>query len=194
MDLPNQGGRDYALQQTAQGACKPHVHLHQTQLHAAVGALLDQVHIVHAHDLAPAGVDDLLVEQVLAHREPSLIGLIDFEQPFAHVQPQHEVRPARQRLGDVRGERGNLVVPCHERLESAARKKEIGDAIRLLGGLDEQFTHSPDEVALRVVGFCAHEFCCMKHSCRSVLKFTPPRPPPPLGKEKTREPKRLGRG
>src|ERR1700758_5226523 len=63
----NHTGRGYTVEQTAGGAGEAHVHLGDTQLNDAVVSLLGDIDIVHPHYFSAAGIDDLLIEQVLAH-------------------------------------------------------------------------------------------------------------------------------
>lgn len=53
---------------------------------------------------------------------------------------------------------GDLVVAGYERREMAAGEEEMGDAIGLVGGLDEKFADAADVIVLGVVGFGAHQF------------------------------------
>ena len=82
LDSANGHRRDDALQQAAHGAGKADVHLGDAQFGVAVGALIGEVDVVHAHYFAAVGVDDLLVEQVFADGEPRFIGLVEFERGF----------------------------------------------------------------------------------------------------------------
>ena len=145
LQAANHAGRDEALKQAANGAGKADVDLREAQLGVAVGAQLDEVDIVDAHDFAAAGVDNLLIEQVFLDREPGFVGFVKFEGALADVEAD---------VAD--GDGGYLVVARYERGEVAACKKEMGDAIGLVGGLDEKFANAADVIALRVVGFGAH--------------------------------------
>ena len=87
------------MQETTRGAGQADVHLGDAQFDGAVDALLGKINIVHAHDFSAAGIDDLLVEQVLAHGQPRFIGLVVFQILFFHVQAD-----------DAGGDKGDVVV------------------------------------------------------------------------------------
>lgn len=53
--------RSNAVQQAPGGSGQAHVHLGDAQFDGLVGTMLGEVNIIDANDLAPAGVDDLLV-------------------------------------------------------------------------------------------------------------------------------------
>jgi len=59
-----------------------HIYLGNAKLGVAVGALVRQFHVVYAHHFAAVGIDDLLVKQVLLHRQPGFIRRIEFEGRF----------------------------------------------------------------------------------------------------------------
>jgi hypothetical protein len=63
--------------------------LGNAQLDHAVDTLLGEINIVYPNDLAPARVDDLLVQQVLAHGQPGFVRLVMFETLFLDVQANH---------------------------------------------------------------------------------------------------------
>ena len=75
----NQSGRGHAVEQAPRGAGQPDIDLGDAQLDGAVDALLGQIDVIHAHDFAAAGIDDLLVEQILAHGQPGFVRLIVLE-------------------------------------------------------------------------------------------------------------------
>ncbi len=135
---------------------KPHIHLRKPQLDATVIALFGQVDIVHAHDLPAFRVDNLLVEQIFANREPPFVRLIQLQCPLAAVQPDRSGRYRR-----------DLVVPRQQGLKSPARQQEPRDPVGLVRGLDEKLAHASDEIPLVVVRFRTHQF-------RSVQLHVPP--------------------
>ena len=98
------------LGEAADGARQPHIDLRDAQFDISIGTLLRQVHIIHAHDLAAARIDDLLIEQILAHRQKRLVGFVKLEGALADVQPH--------RAGS---KVGHLIVAGNEWLEAAAR-------------------------------------------------------------------------
>ena len=57
----------------------------------------------------------------------------------------------------------DLIVAGDERAELAAAQQNAGDAIGLIGGLDEEFFHAANEIAADVVGLGAEHFGCVQH-------------------------------
>ena len=74
------------MEQAASRAGQTDVHMRDTQFDGAVGSLFGEVNVVYADDFSAAGVDDLLVEQVLAHGKPALIRAVVLELLFLDVQ------------------------------------------------------------------------------------------------------------
>ena len=71
--------RHHALQQPAHRAARADVDRADLQDEMSVAALFVDVDVVHAHDLAPMNVDDLLVEQVaLQQEQPIRLGFNPF--------------------------------------------------------------------------------------------------------------------
>ena len=114
--------------------------------------MIGQFNVVDADDLAAVGINDLLVEQVLADGEPRFVGIIKLERGF--VRGEFE---AAGRHG------GDLVVTRYQRPILAAADQQARDAVRLLVGNNEHFLDAPDEIAERIVGFGAQDFGCVKH-------------------------------
>ena len=74
--------RDDALQQAANRGRQADVHLGDAQFGVAVRALLGEIDVVDADDLAAVGVDDLLVEQILAHGKPCFVRVVELKGRF----------------------------------------------------------------------------------------------------------------
>ena len=147
----NHVGGNEALQQPADRARQANIHLREAQLGIAIGAQLDQIDIVDAYDFSATGVDDLLVEQIFLDREQRFVGFVKIQRALADIE-----------TNVANSHRGDLVVTGHQRREMAAGQQEMGDAIGLVGGLDEKFANAADVIALRVVGFGAHQFSGVK--------------------------------
>ena len=105
------------------------------------------IDVVDADHLPAIRVDDLLIEQVLAHREPGLIRMVEFERGFIRGQLH-----AAGRHG------GDLVVAGHQRAVLAAADQQARDAVRLLVGNNEHFLDAANEVAGRIIGSRRPEF------------------------------------
>ena len=148
----HQTRRGNAVQQAAGGARQAHVHLRDAQFDRAVDALLGEINVVHADNFSAAGIDDLLVEQVLAHGQPGFIGLVMFEVLLFHVQAD-----------DARGDEGDVIVTHDQGKKFSPAKEDPRHTVRLVGGLDEQFGDLADEMAVAVVGFSAQEIGCVQH-------------------------------
>ena len=54
-------GRHDSLEQPPHGSREPHIDLRQTQLDVAIRAERGQVDVIYTHDLAPTGINDLLI-------------------------------------------------------------------------------------------------------------------------------------
>ena len=146
-----------ALEEPAHGSGNADVDLGDAKLHVAVGAMLGEVDVVYADDFAALGVDDLLIEKIFADSEPGFVGSIGVEGALVDVE-----------IDAAGSDFGNLIVAGDERLEAAAGNQEMGDAIGLVGGFDEKFAHTTDEMVVGVVGGGAHEFSGVQH-IRSTL-------------------------
>ena len=121
-------------------------------LDVAVSALLGKVNIVDADDFSAVGVDDLLVEEVFADCQPGLIGVEEFEGGLVG--------------GEVHAagcDRCDLIVAGDDRAVLAATQQQTGDAIGLVGRLDEHLFDATDEVAGRIEGLGAENFSGVKH-------------------------------
>lgn len=110
-----------------------------------IGAKFGKIDVVDANDFAAGGIDDLLVEKILLHGKPGFIGLIGSEGAFGGV----EIDASGRGFGD-------LIIARDERLKTPAGNQEMGHAIRLFGGLDEEFADTADVIRLRVISSRAH--------------------------------------
>src|SRR6202035_1737507 len=128
------------------------VHMRDAQFDGAVGSLFGEVNVVYADDFSAAGVDDLLVEQVLAHGKPALIRAVVLELLFLDVQ-----------FEDAGGDECEMIVTRDEWKEFPAPEQNASDAVGLVGGLDEEFGDVAHEVAVLVVGCAAQEFRGVEH-------------------------------
>ena len=158
-EAANGHGRDDSLKQAAHGAFHAHIHLGDAHLDVAVGALLGEVNIVDADHFSAIGVDDLLVEEIFADCQPGLIGVEEFEGGLVGG----EVHAARS-------DRCDLIVAGDDRAVLAATQQQTGDAVGLVGRLDEHLFDAADEVAGRIEGLGAENFSGVKHfdSLRAV--------------------------
>src|SRR5271169_3984529 len=116
------------MQEAASGPRQAHVYLRDAQLDCAVDALLSKVNVVDTHDLSAAGIDNLLVEQVLAHGQPGFIGLVMFEVLFFHVQADY-----------TRGDERDVIITNDQGKELSPAQEDPCYTVRLVGGLDEHF-------------------------------------------------------
>jgi hypothetical protein len=140
------------MEQAASRASQTDVHMGDAQFDGTVGTLLGEVNVVNADDFSAAGVDDLLVEQVLADSKPALIRGVVLELLFFDVQ-----------FEDAGGNECEMIVTRDEWKEFPAPKQNPSDAIRLVGGFDEELGDVADEVAVLIVGFSAQEFRGVEH-------------------------------
>ena len=140
------------MQETPGGARQAHVHLRDAQFDRAVDALLGEINIVHAHDFSAAGIDDLLVEQILAHGQPRFVGLVMFEVLLFHVQADN---PG--------GDKGDVIVTHDQGKKFPPAKEDARHTVRLVGRLDEQFGDLADEMAVAIVGFSAQKIGSVQH-------------------------------
>jgi hypothetical protein len=152
LEFANEVRRSEALEQPTNGAGNTDVDLGNAEFDVFVGGNLGEIDVVDAHDLAAGGINDLLIEKILLDREPGFVGLVSSEDTFVDV----EINAAWDGFGD-------LVVTGNEGLETAAGDQEMGDAIGLLGGLDEKFTDSADIVGGGVISGSTHEFGGVEH-------------------------------
>jgi hypothetical protein len=147
VELTEKSGRSNALQEAADRAREANIDLSDAKFDIAVGALFGKINVVDTDDLAASSVNDLLIEEIFLHSEPSFVGLISAEGALIDI----EIDAAGSNLGD-------LVVAGDERLEASTGDEEVRDAIGLLGGFDEEFADAADVVGLIVIGSGAHEF------------------------------------
>src|ERR1700678_2609560 len=161
LDAANRHGRNDALQEPAYGAGEAHIHLRDPQLDVAVGALIGKIDIVYADDFASAGVDDLLVEEVLADREPCLIWMVQLESSLIRGQRDSARYSGR-----------NLVVSGDERPILAAADQHSRDAVRLVRRFDEDFLDAPDVIAQRIECLGSDDFRCVQHEALLGLRAT----------------------
>src|SRR6266853_3639199 len=61
------------MEEAARRASQTDIHMGNAQFDGTVGALLGEIDVVYADDFSTTGVDDLLVEQILANSKPALI-------------------------------------------------------------------------------------------------------------------------
>ena len=148
----HQAGRGNAVQETPGGARQAHVHLRDAQFDGAVDALLGEINIVHADDFSAAGIDNLLVEQVLAHGQPRFIGLVMFQVLLFHIQADH-----------AGSDKGDVIVTHDQGKKLSPAKEDPGHTVGLVGGLDEQFGDLADEMAVAIVGFSAQKIGSVQH-------------------------------
>ena len=90
--------------------------------------------------------------EIFADGEPGFIGVVELEGGFVGGE-----------VDAAGSDGGDLVVAGDERAVLAAAEQETGDAVGLVGGLDEHFFHAADEVAERIVGLGADDFGGVKH-------------------------------
>jgi hypothetical protein len=140
------------LKETADGARDADIDLCDAEFDVFVGGKFGEVDIIDADDFAASSVDDLLVEKILLNGEPGFVGLIGSEGAFGNV----EIEAAGKNLGD-------LIVTGDDGLKASAGDQEVGDAIGLVGGLDEEFTDAADIVGSRIIRGGAHEFGGVEH-------------------------------
>ena len=65
----NAGGRE-TLKKTAHGAGKPNVNLGDAKFDVLVGAIFGEIDVVDANDFSAFGINDLLIEKILANGQP----------------------------------------------------------------------------------------------------------------------------
>jgi len=145
------GGSD-ALKEAANGAGKADVNLGEAEFEVIVGAEFGEIDVVDANDFAALGVNDLLIEEIFLDGEPGFVGVVGVQGAFVDVE-----------IDAAGGDFGDLIVAGDERLEAAAGDEEVGDAVGLIGGLDEKFADAANEVGVGVVGGGADEFCGIEH-------------------------------
>ena len=102
------------------------VHIRHAQFHRAVGGLLGHVDVVDAHNLAALGVDNLLIEQILAAPPASPRWAEVLEVLLGDVQ-----------LDYARRHEGDLVVSRDQRLVLAAPQQKARDPVGLVGRLNK---------------------------------------------------------
>ena len=100
------------MQEAAHCASQSNINLRDPKLHIAICPLLGQVNVIYSHDFTSAGINDLLIQQILCHGKPALIGFIG---------PQGALRNVQFDLSQFN--RGYLIVPCNQRLKTSARQK-----------------------------------------------------------------------
>ena len=132
------------MKQSAGSACESHIHVRDPQFDGSVGSLLGEVDVVYADDFSAAGVDNLLVQQILAHGEPALIGAVVLQFLFFDVQ-----------LQDAGGHERKMIVACDKRKEFPTSKQHASDAVGLIGRLDKKFGDVAYKMAILVIGLAA---------------------------------------
>src|SRR5580704_12540442 len=74
----------------------------------------------------------------------------------------------------ARHNRGDLVVARDERPILAAANQHSGDAVRLVGGFDEDFLDPSDIVAQRIEGLGTDDFGCVQHDVLLMMRALSP--------------------
>lgn len=154
LDLADGHRWDDSLQQAADGAGEADVYLRDAEFGVAVGALVGEIDVIYANDLAAVGVYDLLVQEVFAYCKPGFVGMVERQGGFVGCEADA-----------AGGDRGDLVVTGDERAILAAAQQKVRDAVGLVGGLDEHFFYAADVVAEGVVGLSANDLCGVQHGC-----------------------------
>ena len=106
--------------------------------------MLGNLDVVDTYHFPTVGINYLLVQQVLAHGEPRLIGTVWFQSAF--------VRGEIDLAGHSRGE---LIVAGNQGAITAAAKQHAGHPAGLVGGLNEEFLHAAYKISIVIVGVCA---------------------------------------
>src|ERR1700719_444540 len=145
-------GRDEPLEEAANCAFHSHIHLGDAHFDVSISALLGKVNVVDADDLSAIGVDNLLVEKILAYGQPSFIGVKELESGLVGAETHA--------AGD---NRRDLVVTSDNRAVLATAQQQARDAVGLVGRLNEHLFYAADEVPGRIVGFGAQNLSGMKH-------------------------------
>ena len=114
------------MKQAAGCAGQTHVHMRDAQFDGAVGSLFGEVNVIYADNFSATGVDDLLIEKVLADGEPALIGAIVLQLLFLDVQ-----------LKDAGGDECEVVIARDKRKVFSAPEQHASDTVWLVGGLDK---------------------------------------------------------
>jgi hypothetical protein len=152
LEFTDEGGGSDALQEAANGAGKADIDLREAKFEVIVGAQFGEVDVVDADDLAALGINDLLIEEILLDGEPGFVEVVGVQGALVDV----EIDAAGDDFGD-------LIVTGDQGLEAAAGDEEVGDAVGLIGGLDEKFSDAADEVGVGVVSGGADEFRGVEH-------------------------------
>lgn len=135
------------MQKSSDGTRQSDVDLSDAKFEVSIGAMFGKIDIVDTDDFPARGVNDLLVEKIFLDREPGFIRLIGVQSTLTDAQ-----------VNAARGDFGNLVVAGNEWLKASTGNKKVGDAIGLLGRLDEEFADAANVVGLVVIRASAHEF------------------------------------
>jgi hypothetical protein len=152
LEFADQAGGSQALEETPDGARNAYIDLGDAEFDVLVGGKFGEVDVIDADDFAAGGVDDLLVEKILLDREPGFVGLVGGEGALRDI----EIEASGKDFGD-------LVVTGHQRLEASPGDEEVGDAIGLVRGLNEEFTNAADVVGGAIISGGAHEFGGVEH-------------------------------
>ena len=152
LQLANQAERSNPLEKTANGAGNTDIDLGDTELDMFIGAKLGEIDVIDTNDFAAGRVDDLLVEKIFLYGQPGFVGLISGQSTLVDI----EIDAAGSNFGD-------LVIAGDEGLVATAGDEEVGNAIGLIGRLDEKFADTADVVGLSVEGGGAHEFGGVEH-------------------------------
>jgi hypothetical protein len=152
LEFADEARGSQALEETANGARNANIDLGNAEFDVFVGEKFGEVDVIDADDLAAGSVDDLLVEKILLDGKPGFVGLVGREDAFGDI----EIEAAGKDFGD-------LVVASDEGLEASPGDEEVGDAIRLVGGFNEEFTNTADVVGGGIIRDGAHEFGGVEH-------------------------------
>jgi len=140
------------LEEAANCAWQADIYLGDAEFDMIVGAKFGEIDVVNADDFATFGVDDLLIEEILADGEPGFVGMVGIQGALGNVQ-----------IDAARGDFFDLVIARDEWLEAPAGDEVMRNTIGLVGGFEEEFAHTADELGLRVVHGGTHEFGGEEH-------------------------------
>src|SRR5262249_24015369 len=97
-------------------------------------------------------VDDLLIEQILAYRQPSLVRLEVFEVFLFDIE-----------LDDAGSYKRNLVMACNQWQIFSTAKQKTSHAIWLVGGFNVKLGYLADEISVNVIGLATQQFRSVQH-------------------------------
>jgi hypothetical protein len=73
---PNHTRRGNTVKQSPGGTRQPYIHMRNSQFNGSIGSLLGKIDVIYANDFSAAGIDNLLVKQILANGKPAFIGAV----------------------------------------------------------------------------------------------------------------------